>query len=244
VVFDPGHPNKARDLLAEIKARTPLPIRFVALSHHHPDHAAGAAVFAQLGAQLIAAESGRSSYEGWAREEFARKLESRPDEYKGLEYAAPTLYVDQSFSIEDATQVLELTHYGHAHTQGDLVGWLPGPGILLAGDVSNNGQHSLANASLAGWVDVLEQLKPLPVKTVVPGHGPRAGPELLDKSRRYVAVLLAQVKLMVAEGADFETVLDSVEIPFYESWTGVEVGDELGNVRRAFLEAGGKLPES
>src|SRR5690349_8754921 len=44
----------ARQLLAEIRRRTALPIKFVVDTHHHPDHVAGNGVFAETGATILA----------------------------------------------------------------------------------------------------------------------------------------------------------------------------------------------
>ncbi len=50
VVFDANFPKEAGDVIAAVKKTTDKPIRFVADSHHHGDHAYGNAIFAQTGA--------------------------------------------------------------------------------------------------------------------------------------------------------------------------------------------------
>jgi len=142
VVFDPGSVIDARSLLTEIQSRTDKPIRYVINSHFHPDHSAGAAVFAEAGAEVVAAEAARNAFENWVPEDFAKKMQNRPEDYRGLEYVPPTRWVEQTWVLDDGTQRLELIHYGHGHTSGDLVGWMPGPRILFPGDLSTNGQHN------------------------------------------------------------------------------------------------------
>ena len=41
----------------------------------------------------------------------------------------------------------------------------------------------------------------------------------------------------------YQGVLVEIEIPFHDEWSGVAVRDKPGNVKRAFLEVGGKLEE-
>src|SRR4051812_44222165 len=55
----------AKDLLAEIRKITNLPIRFVINTHYHLDHVGGNAVFAEAGATIIA----QRNVLGWERTE-------------------------------------------------------------------------------------------------------------------------------------------------------------------------------
>lgn len=238
VVFDPGSVEQARLLLEEIRARTPLPVRFAIVSHFHPDHAAGAPIFEAEGAEVLAGAGGRSDFEGWARRTFDERVRDGWKGYEGLEY--PTIrYLDEPLILDDGHQHMEVRHYGHGHTSGDLIAWLPGPGVLLTADVCNNGILNLANASTAGWIEVLDQLVQLPVKIVVPGHGALGGPELFEPNRRFLVELRAQVGEMVARGWSLEQVLDEVAVPFYEAWTGEAVRDHPMNVGRVYGELGG-----
>jgi len=54
VVIDANFPKEAGDVVKAIKQTTDKPIRYVFDTHHHGDHAWGNAVFAELGAGVIA----------------------------------------------------------------------------------------------------------------------------------------------------------------------------------------------
>jgi glyoxylase-like metal-dependent hydrolase (beta-lactamase superfamily II) len=54
LVYDANFPKEAGDVIAAIKKTTDKPIRYVLDSHHHGDHAYGNAVFAKLGATVVA----------------------------------------------------------------------------------------------------------------------------------------------------------------------------------------------
>lgn len=241
VVFDPGRVLHARRLLKRIRRRTDKPIRYVIDSHFHPDHSAGAAVFARLGAEVVAAAQSRHHFENWAKNDFARRLREDPQTYHDLEYSPPTRYLEEPWVIDDGTQRLEVHYFGPGHTDSDLVGWLPEYRVMLAGDLSTNGQHNLANANVASWISVLGKMRELHPLVVIPGHLQPGGPELLEKSQRYLVELRAQVKGMMDRGMDFEDILQSVKIPFYEEWSGVRVRDERTNVERVYRELGGKI---
>jgi len=240
VVFDPGEVVEVRGLMDAIRARTDRPVRYVVSSHFHPDHAAGASVFEMEGAGISAGAGGRFSYEGWARNLFLRRVEEEETGFSPLQYPRFT-FIDQPLILDDGNQRMEIRHYGHGHTTGDLIAWLPKHGVLLVSDVSNNGPLNLANANIASWIDVLRQLLELPVQTVVPGHGERGGRELLEMNSRFLTEMLALVGDMVTRGMSYEDVLAEIEIPFHEQWTGVEVRANSTNVLMAFRAVGGRL---
>src|SRR5579871_2687003 len=64
----------ARDLLAEIRKITNLPIRFVVNTHYHLDHTGGNAVFAQAGATILAHRNLR----GWLHTENLKFFGANP----------------------------------------------------------------------------------------------------------------------------------------------------------------------
>ena len=236
VVFDPSTAIQARQLFAEIRSRTKKPVRYVILSHFHPDHSAGAPVFARAGAQVVAAAAGRRDFDGWVRRDFRKKQMQQPADYGDLTYAPPTVWVDKSWVLDDGAQRLELIHYGHGHTSGDLIGWMPKFGILFAGDLSTDGYLNLANANIKSWITVLDKLRSLEPRQVMLGHGQLSGPQALEKSQEYLVELQTRMREMVARRMNFEEIVKwSRSIP-----TRIEVKD----VEVAYIEAGGTRDRS
>jgi glyoxylase-like metal-dependent hydrolase (beta-lactamase superfamily II) len=244
VVFDPGTVAEAHKLLREIRARTDKPIRHVIASHFHPDHSAGASVFAAVGAEIVAAESARDAFRDWVPDDFAEKARSEPAVYRGLTPVVPSRWVDGRWAIDDGTQRLELMYLGHGHTSGDLIGWMPRQRILLSQDLSPNGQHNLGNANISVWIGILAHLRELEPRLVVPGHKAVGGPEILDKSFHFLTELRAQARRMVADGQTYEQVLKKIDIPMYEQWSGRPMHEQRLNVMRAFQQAGGTVETS
>src|SRR5215469_55990 len=78
VVADANFPSCARDLIAQAKAVSSKPIKFVVDTHHHRDHAYGNAVFTRMGAITIAhagvvEEMNRYEPARWEHETKVRK---------------------------------------------------------------------------------------------------------------------------------------------------------------------------
>jgi len=231
VVFDPSTVIQARQLLAEIRTRTSKPVRYVIISHFHPDHSAGAAVFAEAGAEVVAAAAARRDFDVRARKDFAAKILQRPEDYRGLTYSPPARYIDKTWVLDDGVQRLDVTHHGQGHTSGELVGWMPKYRVMFTGDLSVDGYLDLANAGIKGRIVVLDKLRALQPRQVVPGHGRLAGPQLLENSQNNLVELQAKVNEMAARRMAFEEV-----VMWYR---GILTRMEVKDIEVDHTEAGG-----
>src|ERR1039457_6434136 len=75
-----------------------------------------------------------------------------------------------------------------AHTTNDSIIHLPERSVVFTGDLLFNGGTPFAlQGSVSGWIEVLGTvLRPLGARTLVPGHGPVCGPEVIDDMLAYL----------------------------------------------------------
>ncbi|GAB3795665.1 MBL fold metallo-hydrolase [Micromonospora zhanjiangensis] len=158
-------------------------------THHHGDHTFGNFVFAGE-ATVIAHEA--------ARTEMADKGTGLrrvwPDVGWGeISVALPDLTFTERLSLHIGDLHAELRYVGPAHTSNDVVVWLPEHGVLFAGDVLMAGATPFVlMGSLSGSLQAVAALRRLPgLHTVVCGHGPVCGPEVLDVTEGYLTWLAA-----------------------------------------------------
>src|SRR5215831_19922854 len=123
----------ARDLLAEIRKVTNLPIRFVVNTHYHLDHTGGNAVFAQAGATILAQRNLR----GWLRTENLKFFGANPKPEDKARVEALVL-PDQGYT--DAVDIylgsrLVQVRYMLGHTGGDSVVVVPDANVVFGGDL-------------------------------------------------------------------------------------------------------------
>ncbi|BDI07890.1 MBL fold metallo-hydrolase [Sphaerotilus microaerophilus] len=194
-----GSPPLAQRLLQEIRKVTPLPIRYVVVTHYHADHIYGLQVFKQEGAQIIAHASARE-YIGseTARQRLAISREELfpwVDEHTRV--IEPDRYVGEHGSEADVPLRIGrseflLRHVGPSHTLEDLVVWQPSTGVLFAGDLVFRGRVPfVGNADSRSWVAALDRMIALRPRMMLPGHGPVSrSPEAdLRATRDYLAYL-------------------------------------------------------
>lgn len=208
VVIDAlGSPALARDLLQTIRQITPLPVTRVILTHYHADHVYGLQVFKAAGATVIAHERGRE----YLNSETARlRLKSSIDDgltEPGTHFVAADVWVSGSTSIDAGGMRLQAMSVGPAHTPEDLAVYVPSEGVLFAGDLVFRGRVPfVGEADSRRWIVSLDQMLELPVKVIVPGHGPYSTEPRADLqlTRDYLAYLRQTMGAAAAEMTPFD----------------------------------------
>jgi cyclase len=244
VVYDANFPKEAGDVIDAIRKTTDKPIRYVLDSHHHGDHAYGNAVFAQAGATVVAQRNCANLLRTNGPKEFldAGKGPKGRKDVAASSLKVPSLIFDDKLVLDDGKQRVEFLFYGHAHTAGDAVAYLPKHKMLCTGDACVNGAFNfMGHSDSASWIRVLDRLQQLDVRLVLPGHGPLAGPGLLKKQQRYFAELRQQVQKGIDAGHDFADIVKSIDMPWQKEWTGVETRDRVDNIRHVYDELTGRI---
>src|SRR5215472_16725218 len=126
-------PASARDLLAEIRKVTNLPIRFVVNTHYHLDHTGGNSVFAEAGATILAHRNVRA----WLRTENLKFFGPNPKPEDKARVESLTL---SDMVYADAVDIylgarLVQVRYMLGHTGGDSVIIVPDANVVFGGDL-------------------------------------------------------------------------------------------------------------
>lgn len=240
----------ARDLLAEIRKVTNLPVKYVVNTHYHLDHVAGNAIFTETGAIVIAQRNERP----WVRTEnlkFYQQNGATPTPEQRATVAAlvePQITYDHIMQIDLGGRVARIV-YLPGHTGGDSVVYIPDANIVFTGDLSwTHRIPNLIDATTSAWVETLDKIVAAhPNVTFVPGHGDIATAQDLKDFRDYLAALRASIQKAQAAGqsgdALTQTVLADLK-PKYGSWPGFERLGPL-NIQQTAAELAGtkKVPQ-
>ena len=146
------------------------------LTHYHADHIYGLQVFEALGAKIVAHAQAReyiNSETAHLRLEASRKdLAPWVDQGTRLVPASQWVAGDSS-TLKVGGVDFVLQHMGPSHTPEDTAIFLPQSGVLFIGDVVfRNRIPYVGQADSRHWIAALDELLKLPVKVMVPGHGP------------------------------------------------------------------------
>jgi quinoprotein relay system zinc metallohydrolase 2 len=219
-VFDPGGSlADGRALSLAVRAATKLPIRYVILSHEHPDHVFGAAAFAPdhpvfVGhAMLPEALAARGAF-------YQAGLDRILGQGKAGPVITPTRLVHDRDSLDLGGRSLTLTAHSPAHTTCDLSALDSLSGVLLTGDLLFVERVPALDGSLSGWISELSKLKALGARNAVPGHGPVsvAWPGAAADLERYLTVLQTQTRASVADAVPIGQAATEVAASEREKW--------------------------
>ncbi len=194
-----GSPPLARQLLALIREKTPLPVRYVVATHCHADHIYGLQVFADLGARIV----GHVGCRDYLNSETARQrlIASREELFPWIDdntrLVAPDLWMGEAGSEADLVlqigqRSFRVRHVGPSHTTEDLVVYDASTGVLFAGDIVFRGRLPFVGQADSGrWIGALDRMLELKPQLLVPGHGPisQSPAEDLQLTRDYLLYL-------------------------------------------------------
>ena len=244
VVIDAlASPAQGELLVKTIRSVTQHPIRWLVLTHHHPDHHFGAIALRRAGARVIAHPDVSTGVDEQSREaaESAWTRVVGKAQMKGFTYAdVPDVAVTSVDTLRLGGKTIVIAHpwRGPAHTAGDLIVWLPDDRVLFAGDLLiEDGVTMVVDGSSRGLLAALDTLVGLDPLVVVPGHGaipaePRA---LITRTRDYVTALRAAMRAAVERHRSLNRALDS--LPPADEGRPVSLHSrERRNANRVYLE--------
>jgi glyoxylase-like metal-dependent hydrolase (beta-lactamase superfamily II) len=198
VVIDANFPSGARAVIADAKKLSTKPIQYVFDTHHHGDHAYANAVWTSMGATTLAHANVVREMEDREPARWEDAAKSRQD-VRELNLATAErpkeTFTRSPHVITDGARRIEFHHFGWAHTKGDGFAFLPKEKIICTGDAVVNGPYNFTgDAHIGNWPNVVQGAKKLGATTVLPGHGPHGGVEILDGEARFMSELRKAVK--------------------------------------------------
>lgn len=202
-VIDPGGSSReGRELRDAIRALTDRPIRYVILTHVHPDHIFGAAAFRDDHADFVghAKLPGALAHRG---DYYLHRLRSTlGDEASGTEIVPPTVLVTGRLDLDLGSRRLILWAHGPAHTDNDMTIFDENTQTFWLGDLLFVDRVPVIDGSLVGWLEQLREATAIPADRAVPGHGPVSvpWPAGADPERRYLEAVARDTRAAIKSG--------------------------------------------
>src|ERR1700704_2785445 len=187
-------------VLAALRKIDSGPIRFLVNTHIHPDHTAGNATFAKLGAVIFAREE--------LREGMLRTQGGDPARLPVITYG-----MGDPLRFRMNGETVELIPVRAAHTGGDTMIRFVNADVIMVGDFYRNFGYPFIDTnnggSLKGALEALE----LTMKTagpntrLIPGHGTYINRTDIIPYRDMILAVQTRVQQLIAQGKTLQEVL-------------------------------------
>jgi cyclase len=230
--------RRTRDYLSTVEEITGQIPRALVNTHHHGDHTNGncflpfATVIGHERCREEMLRAGIASHDGVFEPVVWGELTLEP----------PFVTFDRRMNIYVDDLKVELIHLTTAaHTNNDVVAWIPERRVLFSGDlVFNGGTPFVVMGSVAGSLEALDMIAELEPDVIVPGHGAPGGIEMIDRCGTYLRWVQLSAERAVAAGL---TPLEAArELDLGEFGDLLDPERLAGNLHRAFAECHGLGP--
>lgn len=207
-------------------------------THHHGDHTNGNCLLP--GATVISHERCREEMIRTGIQHYEGVWE--PVEWGELELAPPFVTFDHRLDVYVDDLKIELIHLtSAAHTNNDIVAFIPEHRVLFTGDlVFNGGTPFVVMGSVAGAIEALAQISEMDPLVIVPGHGSPGGIEMIDTCAMYLRWVQESSEQAMAAGL---TPLEAAQDMDLGEYAGLLDSERLaGNLHRGIAECRGLAP--
>jgi cyclase len=124
-------------------------------------------------------------------------------DFSGIELTLPTTTFESRLDIEVAGRTVQLIEVGPAHTDGDVIVYVPDAATVYTGDILFIGGTPIVWAGpLSNWIAACDLMLDLDVVTVIPGHGPVTDRSGIAEVRDYLVFVEREATGRQAAGID------------------------------------------
>jgi len=197
----PGDKNYD-DLMAQIKAVSTQPVKYLIVTHHHADHTGNNERFEAAGVKVIGHEN----------------LKKNAETYNSNPKPAPPneTYSGSEHTIKEGGVTVELHHFGRAHTSGDTVVYFPDLKTVVVSDVVTTGATGpladyAGGGSFLEWPKVLEGILKLDFDSCIPGNGPVLTKADIEAYKKKIDMFVSRAKEAVAKGVPKDQLMSSIK---------------------------------
>ena len=215
----------AEDLKKAVIKYTGKKPKFIVITHYHLDHVIGNSVFdssisiitSERTLNNIKVENNKriEDIRTTSSEEIEKMEESltnEKDEEKrkeiendlnfiklvkeeGFTLRLPDLCFREELILHRKDRDLHIRTFQKAHTDGDVVVYVPDDEVLFAGDLLfARSDPWLGSGDPEGWISVIDKLLTMNFKTVVPGHGTLASKKEFSLEKKYIREIIQLAK--------------------------------------------------
>ncbi len=232
-------PELSKEFVDNLMRVKKAPIVYAILTHYHVDHYYGMSTYKEMGAKIIAHEYVKEYYQsGAAFQDLSNRKERTKGLYDKVKLYPPDITVKDKYTLKVGGKVFEITSVAPAHTNNDLIIYMPKEKILFVGDlVTFNRTPAIIDptASSKGWLKALETIKSMDVQTIISGHNEPLKKDAVDYTIAYINYLRENIKKLKDEGKFIDEIKVALANNPYSDTPMYNVFHSI-NIQKVFME--------
>jgi glyoxylase-like metal-dependent hydrolase (beta-lactamase superfamily II) len=214
-------PETTKELLDFVKTITPVPVRYIILTHHHRG-------FNYIDFDLPANAEIIASGSTWQ----ALKSEFR-------QIKNQVTFFDRGLTMKRGNTLIVMSATEKGHSEGDSFVYLPEEGVLFTSDLFfNDVAGYMGDATFRDWIETLEIMASIDVHAVVPGLGKVTNTEGILRFQTFFRAFTTEILGLIAKGLEVEAAKRQFSLPQFENMPGYKAFFDV-NFRRAYNELKG-----
>ncbi len=186
------------------------PILYLTTTHYHSEHTTGEQAF-PASAIIIRNSAQQDEMNKMVNghiEAFRKMSAQNADLLKEVHFRPPDVLFDREAKLDLGGVTARLFWLGPAHTKGDMLTFIEEDSVLIPGDIVQKDIFPImpnADASVKGWLSILDNIETLHPKFIVPDHGaPIVDASQIATQRAYLMALQSRALELKKQGVSVE----------------------------------------
>jgi len=238
-----GEKNGATVMRAEQKVAKG-PMLYLTTTHYHSEHTSGESAF-PAGTIIIRNRAQQDEMDKGVLahvEVFKKMSDQNMSLLQNVKFRPPDVVFDREAKLDLGGVTARMFWIGPAHTKGDELTFVEDDGVLIPGDIVQKGIFPIMpnpDASIKGWLAILDNVDALHPKFIVPDHGAAiVDASQIATQRSYLMALQSRAMELKKQGVSAEDAGKTITVELkakYPDWPNPN--NVAGEVARAYEQS-------
>jgi glyoxylase-like metal-dependent hydrolase (beta-lactamase superfamily II) len=140
-------------------------------------------------------------------------------DFAGVTLRTPTRTFSGALDVAVGDKTVKLIEVGPAHTQGDVLAYVPEDQVCYTGDILFvDGAPIIWAGPVGNWIKACDMIIDWDVETIVPGHGPITDKAGVAAMRGYLTYIDQEARRRFDAGMSVEEAAFDISLADYSSW--------------------------
>lgn len=144
-------------------------------------------------------------------------------DFDSVELTAPNQTFCHQLEFQVGDRQVQLLEVGPAHTEGDVLVFVPQDKVVYTGDILFHQAHPIIwSGPVSNWIKACDEILSRDVVSVVPGHGALADQEAVRHLKAYLAYIQEEARARYDAGMAVEEAARDIAFEAYKDWGEAE----------------------